>query len=164
MHLNGDVRRGVEMPPGEYSDHDLLIPSNLPSSSDGDLESQLTPRAGLKDLLKRLDRSFSNRRLSASRRISDADRRYHRRSSSASSPSHLDHGVNTFISSSNNGNVNRIGNVNVRDEEIVGDFSPPEWALLLIGCLLGLATGLCVAAFNRGVCGKLLLFLSYTYL
>lgn len=33
--------------------------------------------------------------------------------------------------------------------EALGD--PPEWALLLIGCLLGLATGLCVAAFNRGV-------------
>ncbi|PIA53785.1 hypothetical protein AQUCO_00900396v1 [Aquilegia coerulea] len=29
--------------------------------------------------------------------------------------------------------------------------SPPEWALLLIGCLLGLATGIFVAAFNRGV-------------
>ncbi|KAJ0986976.1 hypothetical protein J5N97_005332 [Dioscorea zingiberensis] len=33
----------------------------------------------------------------------------------------------------------------------LGDGAPPEWALLLIGCLLGLATGLCVAAFNRGV-------------
>lgn len=33
--------------------------------------------------------------------------------------------------------------------EALGD--PPEWALLLIGCLLGLTTGLCVAAFNRGV-------------
>ncbi|KAH9627057.1 hypothetical protein KSS87_023745 [Heliosperma pusillum] len=36
-----------------------------------------------------------------------------------------------------------------RGGEALGD--PPEWALLLIGCLLGLATGLCVAAFNRGV-------------
>lgn len=33
----------------------------------------------------------------------------------------------------------------------LGDGAPPEWALLLIGCLLGLATGICVAAFNRGV-------------
>lgn len=33
----------------------------------------------------------------------------------------------------------------------LGDGAPPEWALLLIGCLLGLATGLCVAAFNRAV-------------
>lgn len=31
------------------------------------------------------------------------------------------------------------------------DSSPPEWALLLLGCLLGLATGLFVAAFNSGV-------------
>ncbi|KAL4558944.1 hypothetical protein LXL04_037149 [Taraxacum kok-saghyz] len=37
------------------------------------------------------------------------------------------------------------------DDEILGDGAPPEWALLLIGCLLGLATGLCVAGFNRGV-------------
>ncbi|KAF3329789.1 chloride channel protein CLC-f-like protein [Carex littledalei] len=37
----------------------------------------------------------------------------------------------------------------VRDE--LADGAPPEWALLLIGCLLGLATGVCVAAFNRGV-------------
>uniref|UniRef100_J3LGJ7 Chloride channel protein n=1 Tax=Oryza brachyantha TaxID=4533 RepID=J3LGJ7_ORYBR len=35
--------------------------------------------------------------------------------------------------------------------EELGDGAPPEWALLLIGCLLGLATGICVAAFNRGV-------------
>ncbi|GAB2279771.1 hypothetical protein Dimus_014410 [Dionaea muscipula] len=35
--------------------------------------------------------------------------------------------------------------------EELGDSAPPEWALLLIGCLLGLATGLCVAAFNRTV-------------
>lgn len=34
--------------------------------------------------------------------------------------------------------------------EILGDGAPPEWALLLLGCLLGLATGLCVAGFNRG--------------
>jgi hypothetical protein len=37
------------------------------------------------------------------------------------------------------------------DDDELGDRAPPEWALLLIGCLLGLATGICVAAFNRGV-------------
>lgn len=37
----------------------------------------------------------------------------------------------------------------LRDE--LADGAPPEWALLLIGCFLGLATGVCVAAFNRGV-------------
>ncbi|PPD79699.1 hypothetical protein GOBAR_DD23370 [Gossypium barbadense] len=31
------------------------------------------------------------------------------------------------------------------------DSAPPEWALLLIGCLLGVASGLFVAAFNGGV-------------
>ncbi|GFS45236.1 chloride channel F [Actinidia rufa] len=36
-------------------------------------------------------------------------------------------------------------------DDFLADSAPPEWALLLIGCLLGLATGLCVAAFNRGV-------------
>ncbi|KAK6935480.1 CBS domain [Dillenia turbinata] len=35
--------------------------------------------------------------------------------------------------------------------DVLGESAPPEWALLLVGCLLGLATGLCVAAFNRGV-------------
>lgn len=33
----------------------------------------------------------------------------------------------------------------------LADSAPPEWALLLLGCLLGLATGLFVAAFNKGV-------------
>lgn len=41
--------------------------------------------------------------------------------------------------------------------EELGDGAPPEWALLLIGCLLGLATGICVAAFNRGVSISLVL-------
>ncbi|KAL5708389.1 hypothetical protein ACHQM5_019189 [Ranunculus cassubicifolius] len=35
--------------------------------------------------------------------------------------------------------------------ETLDDGAPPEWALLLIGCLLGLTTGIFVAAFNRGV-------------
>lgn len=156
MHLNVDLRR-VETPSGEYSDHEALIPSSSPVS-DGDLESQLTPRSGskgIKDLLKRLDRSFSNRRLIGSRRSLDGDRHKHHRHSS-SSPSRLDQAVNNFSSSNNiNGNLNRSGSINVGDnEEILGDFAPPEWALLLIGCLLGLATGLCVAAFNRGVSAK----------
>jgi hypothetical protein len=37
------------------------------------------------------------------------------------------------------------------EDDELGDGAPPEWALLLLGCLLGLATGICVAAFNRGV-------------
>lgn len=38
-----------------------------------------------------------------------------------------------------------------RSSEELTEGAPPEWALLLIGCLLGVATGICVAAFNRGV-------------
>lgn len=37
------------------------------------------------------------------------------------------------------------------DDPSLADGGPPEWALLLIGCLLGLGTGICVAGFNRGV-------------
>ncbi|CAM6082196.1 unnamed protein product [Calypogeia fissa] len=33
----------------------------------------------------------------------------------------------------------------------VGEKVPPEWALLLLGCLLGLMTGLSVVLFNKGV-------------
>lgn len=36
--------------------------------------------------------------------------------------------------------------------DVLGDSAPPEWALLLIGCLIGLTTGLFVAFFNKGVC------------
>ncbi|RDX62620.1 Chloride channel protein CLC-f [Mucuna pruriens] len=35
--------------------------------------------------------------------------------------------------------------------DVLGDSAPPEWALLLIGCLIGLTTGLFVAFFNKGV-------------
>ncbi|KAA8527136.1 hypothetical protein F0562_008635 [Nyssa sinensis] len=109
----------------DFSDRNILLRSNS-SASDGDLESQGPSRSnkGIQDLLKRLDRGFSGRRL----RIKRLDR---------DQSSSLDHG---FGGSSGGGS-----------DEILGDSAPPEWALLLIGCLLGLATGLCVAAFNRGV-------------
>jgi len=42
--------------------------------------------------------------------------------------------------------------------EVLGDSAPPEWALLLIGCLIGLTTGLFVAFFNKGVCQIFYLF------
>lgn len=103
-------------------DHGVLLRSNS-SASEGDLESQSSPRRksnnrSIKDLIKRLDRGFSGRR-----------------SSSSLSP------------------INRRGvsNTNTDEIEILGDSAPPEWAMLLVGCLLGVATGLCVAAFNRGV-------------
>ncbi|KAK6785726.1 hypothetical protein RDI58_019181 [Solanum bulbocastanum] len=110
---------------GEYGDHNILLRSTS-SASEGDVESQSSPRRtntrSIKDLLKRLDRGFSGRRSS--------DRDHHH--SSSPSPS------------------NRRG-VSSTADEILGDSAPPEWAMLLVGCLLGLATGLCVAGFNRGV-------------
>ncbi|CAL5405186.1 unnamed protein product [Camellia sinensis] len=106
----------------EYSDHAILLRSNS-STSEGDLESQGHRKSnkGLADLLKRLDRGFSGRRLSIKRSERDHS-------------SSVDHGASGSGA-----------------DDILGDSAPPEWALLLVGCLLGLATGLCVAAFNRGV-------------
>ncbi|MCD7459110.1 hypothetical protein HAX54_040110 [Datura stramonium] len=112
---------------GEYSDRNILLRSNS-SASDGDLEGQFPHRTGSKgitDLLKRLDSRFSNRRSSSVKR-SDRDH-------SSSS----DHGVSASISG------------NYRDDEILGDSAPPEWALLLVDvfwpqahCSYGLIVGL----------------------
>ncbi|PIA58284.1 hypothetical protein AQUCO_00500308v1 [Aquilegia coerulea] len=98
-----------------------LLRSNS-SSSETDLEAQKAKRKSIiTDLIKQLDRGFSGRRLTSIR-----------------SNRHLDFDPN------NNNNNNSHDN-------ILADGAPPEWALLLIGCLLGVATGICVAAFNRGV-------------
>ena len=81
---------------------------------------------GIKDLLKHhLDRGLSGRRLSFKRLENNREKNHHNQHHSA-----FDH--------------SDVG-------DTLGDGAPPEWALLLIGCLLGLATGLCVAAFNHGV-------------
>ncbi|XP_022877808.1 chloride channel protein CLC-f-like [Olea europaea var. sylvestris] len=133
----------------DCSDRDVLLRSSM-SAPDGDLEGGVVQsttknanasnnKGGVaSDLLKRLDRglSGSGRRLSVKLR-SDGD--HHRFSSSSSPPSqlHSDHGVSS--------------NAGGGGDDFLGDSAPPEWALLLIGCLLGVATGLCVAGFNRGV-------------
>ncbi|KAL6987184.1 hypothetical protein U1Q18_012936 [Sarracenia purpurea var. burkii] len=98
------------------------------SASDGDLESQGPHRSnkGIRDLLKRLDCGFLGRRLSIKR----LDRDH------SSSVNHVGGG--------------RGSGVGVGGDDILGNGAPREWALLHIGCLLGLATGLCVVAFNRG--------------
>lgn len=121
---------------GDHSDHAILLRSNS-SSSDKDLEGQLSSAKSsgrstksIKDLWNRLDRAFSGRRLSIKRRSPRARR------------SVIDH-ISPRRGAENGGGAG--------DDEILGDGAPPEWALLLIGCLLGLATGLCVAGFNRGV-------------
>ncbi|OMP06932.1 Cystathionine beta-synthase, core [Corchorus olitorius] len=69
-------------------------------------------------------RGFSSRRLSFKR--PDRDR---------SSPPSIDHRQHHLVDAA----------------DALGDSAPPEWALLLIGCLLGVASGLLVAAFNKGV-------------
>ncbi|XP_073312876.1 chloride channel protein CLC-f-like isoform X4 [Primulina huaijiensis] len=129
---------------GQLEDRSLL--RSYSSASGGDLErggSQSPPRKNIgsnnkgclpSDLLKRLDRglSGSGSRLSVNLR---SERDHHRHPSPAS-PSTSNH----FVSADADSGDNSLGNS-----------APPEWALLLIGCLLGVATGLCVAAFNRGV-------------
>ncbi|XP_073307286.1 chloride channel protein CLC-f-like isoform X1 [Primulina huaijiensis] len=129
---------------GEFEDRSLLRSNS--SASDGDLDrrgSQSPPGENISsnnkgclpsDLLKWLDRglSGSGRRLSINLR-SDKD---HHRLPSPSSPSTSNHLVSADAD---------------YGDDSLGNSAPPEWALLLIGCLLGVATGLCVAAFNRGV-------------
>nr|XP_043606952.1 chloride channel protein CLC-f [Erigeron canadensis] len=86
-------------------------------------------RRSIKDLL--WNRAFSGRRLSIKQRSSSSSSRWSPRNH------HVSPRTKRLI-------------INV-DDEILADGAPPEWALLLVGCLLGLATGLCVAAFNRAV-------------
>ncbi|KAK9080722.1 hypothetical protein SSX86_000480 [Deinandra increscens subsp. villosa] len=121
---------------GDHSDNAVLLRSNSSSSPDKDLECQSSsPKSSgrsnksIKDLWNKVDQAFSDIRLSIKRRSPRA--RWPDR----------DH-MSPRSSGGNSGGV---------DDEILGEGAPPEWALLLIGCLLGLATGLCVAAFNRGV-------------
>ncbi|XP_047334286.1 chloride channel protein CLC-f-like [Impatiens glandulifera] len=116
------------MSSGEYdNDHEVLLRSD-PLAVEDDVENQVENRSnkGLTDLLNRLDRKFSGRRFNSSRSSS----RHH-------SP---------FAD-------RRTGGSGIGDagDDVLGESAPPEWALLLIGCLLGLATGLCVAAFYRAV-------------
>ncbi|KAF8031310.1 hypothetical protein BT93_D0491 [Corymbia citriodora subsp. variegata] len=122
----------------EYSDqgHLLRASGNEAGEEEADLEAQGGAgsgggRGGLRDLLKHLDRGLSGRRHSSKRL--DRDRNWDRdREREHASARDEDHHFDV-------------------EGDVLGDSAPPEWALLLIGCLLGLATGLFVAAFNNGV-------------
>uniref|UniRef100_A0A453RID2 Uncharacterized protein n=1 Tax=Aegilops tauschii subsp. strangulata TaxID=200361 RepID=A0A453RID2_AEGTS len=109
----------------------------LPSSSDPD--SPTTPRRNrVRELLRNLDRRLSSR----------------------GRHNHVDSGPASPTAAGEAGAPRRE-----EESDELGDGAPPEWALLLVGCLLGLATGICVAAFNRGVskrsaCRKNALFIS----
>ncbi|KAF7100938.1 hypothetical protein CFC21_102375 [Triticum aestivum] len=95
----------------------------LPSSSDPD--SPTTPRRNrVRELLRNLDRRLSSR----------------------GRHNHVDSGPASPTAAGEAGAPRRE-----EESDELGDGAPPEWALLLVGCLLGLATGICVAAFNRGV-------------
>lgn len=138
---------------GEYSDQNRLL--NSANSNNYDEENELEAQdgrssslnrsasssrggggGGFRDLLKHLDRGFSGRRHSLKRpEIRDNSNR------------------NTIVD-----NHHQLNHLNASDaNDVLGDSAPPEWALLLLGCLLGLATGLFVAAFNRWVCSFLLM-------
>ncbi|KAJ9562751.1 hypothetical protein OSB04_007911 [Centaurea solstitialis] len=115
----------------ENDDHAVVqLRSSSFSSSGDDLEGRVSSsvrsggKSSIKDLWRKLDRRFSGRRLSVKRRLRREDR--------------TDLGYATVSGGGGGG------------DEALGDGAPPEWAMLLIGCLLGLATGLCVAAFNLG--------------
>jgi hypothetical protein len=65
---------------------------------------------------------------------------------------HLDRGLsNRGLNRHQSDQVPSPVRVGDQSQDELGDGAPPEWALLLLGCLLGLATGICVAAFNHGV-------------
>ncbi|XP_039012271.1 chloride channel protein CLC-f-like isoform X2 [Hibiscus syriacus] len=135
---------------GEFSDQRHLLGSNSHKDEEhdneekiDDLESQVTydnsNSAGINDLMKYLGRGFSGRRLSFKRLDRDRDRDGDR-GRERSSPSSLDHHHHVH-------HYSYAGDA----ADPLGDSAPPEWALLLIGCLLGVASGFFVAAFNKGV-------------
>ncbi|KAI5321454.1 PREDICTED: chloride [Prunus dulcis] len=99
---------------------------------------------GFKDLLiKHLDGAggLSGRRLSFKRGRENHNHREIREPRSPVDPHHQHH--------NHQQHHEPLAGMDGNDE--LADSAPPEWALLLIGCLLGLATGLFVAAFNKGV-------------
>ncbi|GLT79508.1 hypothetical protein SLA2020_509940 [Shorea laevis] len=118
---------------GEFGDQNHLLRSGCHQleDADHDVEAQGTnsnssSSNGFKDIFKHLDRGFSGRRHSFKRLDTE-------RSTSSSAEDH--HHQYAYVEGT----------------DALGDSAPPEWALLLIGCLLGLASGVCVAAFNKGV-------------
>ncbi|XP_024006197.1 chloride channel protein CLC-f isoform X2 [Eutrema salsugineum] len=132
-------------------DDDLDVESQSPAIRSGS--------GGVRDLFKHLDRRFSlsGRRLSFKRmENSRVDREHHHPSSSSPFSAGVVGGVE------DGGGISNLHSVDDRDyrndefgsddgNDVLGDSAPPEWALLLIGCLIGVAAGICVAGFNKGV-------------
>ncbi|CAN7018539.1 hypothetical protein IGI04_021304 [Brassica rapa subsp. trilocularis] len=127
---------------------------------DGDLDVESQSPAirnstgGVRDLFKHLDRRFSlsGRRISLKRLENvRVDREHHHHHPSSSSPlsSGVVPGEEDGVEDRDYGNDDEYGFDDGND--VLGDSAPPEWALLLIGCLIGVAAGICVAGFNKGV-------------
>ncbi|XP_010534843.1 PREDICTED: chloride channel protein CLC-f isoform X2 [Tarenaya hassleriana] len=144
---------------GEYSEERHLLRSNDGDGvcDDRDVEAQSPPirggGVGVRDLFKHLDRgiSLSGRRLSFTRlENSRVDREHHHPSSSSSPPSPLSSSVG-HTHDDDHHDFRHFGHGHDEGNDVLGDSAPPEWALLLIGCLIGVAAGICVAAFNSGV-------------
>lgn len=156
---------------GEYNEDRHLLRSTDGDEvgigrGDGDLDVESQSPAvrsgsgGVRDLFKHLDRRFSlsGRRLSSFKRMENSrvDREHHLPSSSSPFSAGVVGGEEDGAGISN------LHNVDDRDypndeygfddgSDVLGDSAPPEWALLLIGCLIGVAAGICVAGFNKGV-------------
>ncbi|KAG9136525.1 hypothetical protein Leryth_014372 [Lithospermum erythrorhizon] len=109
------------MSAGEYTDEAALLGSTTTSSTVSDLESGQTPSTTTEkpigELIKRLDRGVS----SSERRLLNLKR-----------------GGDRELSPSPRGQ-GHVGNDHggFGSDETLGDGAPPEWALLLVGCLLG---------------------------
>ncbi|KAG2292345.1 hypothetical protein Bca52824_039014 [Brassica carinata] len=145
---------------GEYNEDRHLLRStdgdevvNGRGEGDLDVESQSpairNSTGGVRNLFKHLDRRFSlsGRRLSFKRLDNiRVDRSHHHPSSS--SPLSVA-GEGDGVDDRDYLNDDEYGFDEGND--VLGDSAPPEWALLLIGCLIGVAAGICVAGFNKGV-------------
>ncbi|CAN8287960.1 unnamed protein product [Cochlearia groenlandica] len=130
---------------GGGGDDDLDVESQSPAIRSGS--------GGVRDLFKHLDRRFSlsGRRLSFKRTENIRDHRH----ASSSSP------LSSGVVAGEDEEEEDVGVSNLRSvddgygfddgNDVLGDSAPPEWALLLIGCLIGVAAGICVAGFNKGV-------------
>ncbi|KAL5802056.1 hypothetical protein ACOSQ4_030361 [Xanthoceras sorbifolium] len=134
--MSGDERHALRSNP-EDDDHDLEADPPTRNTPVASATTATTPSSStFKDIFKQFDRGFSGRRHSF--RDRDRDRERDRE---------LSHSLSNLHSSSSSAVDHHYDD----GRDVLGDSAPPEWALLLIGCLIGLASGLCVAFFNKGV-------------
>ncbi|KAK3200204.1 hypothetical protein Dsin_023619 [Dipteronia sinensis] len=130
--MSGDERLALRSNPEDEDDDNDLEADPPARNNVASATSTSTPTSStFKDIFKKFDRGFSGRRHS----FRDRDR-------------DLSHSQSNLHSSSA---ATTVDHHYVDGRDVLGDSAPPEWALLLIGCLIGLTSGLCVALFNKGV-------------